>query len=154
MFLSRIRHRNKAFSVIFWLFFLPLASLCFTPACPGSLKKKLTVTGDSRKELLSQQFSSVPQPEGCQAERRLLHASAHTEPHAQTCTREVLKSNTLNYTITQSSNGPQQERVYLALLHKKKKKKRQNVAFCSFGLLSRDERPLKLCSILHNALIF
>lgn len=122
MFLSKIRHRNKAFTVIFWLFFLPLASLCFTPACPGSLKKKLTVTGDSRKELLSQQFSGVPQPEGCQAERRLLHASAHTEPHAHTCTREVLESNTLNYTITQSSNGPQQERVYLALLHKKKKK--------------------------------
>lgn len=80
---------------------LPVSfSGCFSPAClcvfhpclPWELKKKLCVTGDTRKELLSQHFSSVPQPEACQAERRLLHASTHTRPHAHTCTREVLES--------------------------------------------------------------
>lgn len=64
-------------------------SPCFTSACPGSLKKSLTVTGDSRKELLSQRFSSLLQPEACQAERKSLRASpkphAHTRSSSPTC---------------------------------------------------------------------
>lgn len=105
--LSRIRPRNKAFSVIFWLVFCPsYVSGCFTPACPGSFKKKkaLTVTGDSRKELLPQRFSSVPRPAGLSA-----RAFTRVRTHRATCAHVRPRGprvQPLNYTITQSSNAP------------------------------------------------
>lgn len=78
--------------------FALVTSLCVSPRLPWELKKNLTVTGDSRKELLSQRFSSLLQPEACQAERKRLRASskphAHTRSSSPTC-------QLYNYTVQQ-----------------------------------------------------
>lgn len=74
----------------------------FHPWMPRELKKNPSLTADSRKELLSQHFSSLPQTEACQPEHRLFHVSL--KPHAQ-----VLGSNRPIIQLHRAAKAPQQE---------------------------------------------
>lgn len=103
-----------AFTLFFSLHILLLhVSPQFTPVCPRSLKKKKTptVTGDSRKELCraGSAFLQYTSTRSLPGRVVLLHMSTHTNPtHTHMLTR-VPQVQLLNYTITQSSNCPQQE---------------------------------------------
>lgn len=103
--------------------FSHLTSSCCMPlhisplGAPGAKKKKKiqpTVTGDSRKELLAQHFSTRV----CLNQRpaRQSGAFTHVHVHSHTHTQGV-QVQPLNYTITQSSNCPQQE-LFICLYHR------------------------------------
>lgn len=89
---------------LLWQFLdvLPWSCLSiFHPCMPQELKKN-SLPADSRKELLSQHFSSLPQAEACQPEHRLFHVSP--KPHAQ-----VLGSNRPIIQLHRAAKAPQQE---------------------------------------------
>lgn len=104
-------------------------SLCVSPLHALGAQKKLTVTGDSRKELLSQHFCISAAHLNQKTAR--LSAGFHTRPrtpsHMHTHAPERSSSPTsqlYNYTVHQ---WPPAGAVYLALLQ-------QNAAFCSVNL--------------------